>query len=425
MGVLPLNVGETVFGGLCLRSPLADYEWSEQVLQRVRLVVDLVAGALARRSADRAVRQSERRYREAFEEVARLKEELERERDYLREEVSRTGRFGGIIGESAALAQVLERIEAVAGTDTSVLIQGESGVGKELVAREIHARSSRKDGPLVRVNCPAVPRELFESEFFGHVQGAFTGAHRDRVGRFELADGGTILLDEVSEIPVELQAKLLRVLQEGEFQRVGEERTRKVDVRVLAASNRGLKLEIAAGRFREDLFYRLSTFPIKVPPLRERPEDILPLARHFVALACEELRRPTLPLSRFQAQQLLDHDWPGNVRELQNVITQAVILSPGERLRLDLVMAGAAVPELETPPAGTPSVPGEESPPFLTAEALKRRERDNIIAALEHAGWKISGAGGAADLLGLKPSTLSYQIKAMGIQRPTDARGEG
>jgi len=416
--ILPLEVAGRVLGAVTFRLAEGERDWSQSILQRLRLVADILANALARRQADEAGRASEERYRTSFEETARLKQELERERDYLREEVTITGRFGEIVGDSAALVQVMARVEAVASTDASVLIQGETGVGKELVARAIHAGSERSSGPLVRVNCPAVPRELFESEFFGHAQGAFTGAHRDRIGRFELADGGTIFLDEVSEIPLDLQAKLLRVLQEGEFQRVGEETTRTANVRVLAATNRGLKLEALAGRFREDLYYRLSVFPIEVPALRDRREDILPLVHHFLARACEQLRRPKLSISEFQGQQILSYDWPGNVRELQNVIEQAAILSKGKRLRLDLALPGA--PRAEAVQIVEPQTPRHS---FLTAAEFKRRERDNLIAALERAAWKISGTGGAAELLGVKPSTLTYQIKALGIEKPQASLG--
>ncbi|MDX1561957.1 MAG: sigma 54-interacting transcriptional regulator, partial [Gammaproteobacteria bacterium] len=283
--------------------------------------------------------QAERNLRAAFEENARLREELERERDYLREEVNVSMNFGRIIGESPGLKKMLARLEAVAQTDASVLIEGESGVGKELVAHVIHAHSGRKDGPLVKVNCASIPAELFESEFFGHVKGAFTGAHRDRVGRFELADGGTIFLDEVGEIPMALQSKLLRVLQEGEFERVGDERTHSVDVRVIAATNRDLEGAVAEGRFREDLYYRLSVFPIEVPPLRERGEDVIQLASHFLEKTCQDFGHRPLTLSQQQAALLRQYSWPGNIRELKNVIERAVILSRGKVLRLDLAMA--------------------------------------------------------------------------------------
>jgi len=360
--------------------------------------------------------QTERERDGAFREIKRLNNELERERDYLREEVDITFNFGEIVGESPALKQVMARVDAVARTDASVLIHGESGVGKELVARAIHNRSARAQAPLVRVNCASIPRELFESEFFGHVKGAFTGAHRDRVGRFQLADGGTLFLDEVGEIPLELQGKLLRALQEGEFERVGEDRTRSVNVRIIAASNRDLEQEVDAGRFRRDLYYRLSVFPIDVPPLRKRREDVIPLALFFLERSCLELGRPAMKISRAQADRLKKYQWCGNVRELQNVIERAIILSDGERLRLELAMgdSGGTATAAE-PDAGDSSVAG-----YLTAIEMEQAERSNLIAAMEAAGWKVSGAGGAAELLGVKPTTLAYQLRKHAVHKPRE-----
>ena len=324
-------------------------------------------------------KSAEQEKQRAFEEIARLKEELERERDYLREEVEVSLNFGEIVGESPVLKQrVLARIEAVASTPANVLILGESGVGKELVARAIHAQSDRKDKALVKVNCASIPRELFESEFFGHVKGSFTGAHRDRVGRFQLADGGTLFLDEIGEIPLELQGKLLRALQERAFERVGEDNTRHVDVRIIAATNRDLKTEVEADRFRQDLYYRLSVFPIEVPPLRERREDIIPLATHFLKLVCRDFGREAVELTQYQAEALRNYDWPGNIRELQNVIERTVILSQGNRLRLDL-----ALPETVSKIANVSASASTAPASFVTAEEFKRRER--IYADYERA----------------------------------------
>ena len=354
----------------------------------------------------------ERQLRAALEENARLRAELERERDYLREEVQVSMNFGRIIGESPALKKMLARLEAVAQTSASVLIQGESGVGKELVAHVIHARSPRSSGPLVKVNCASIPHELFESEFFGHVKGAFTGAHRDRVGRFELADGGTIFLDEVGEIPLDLQSKLLRVLQESEYERVGDDRTHSVNVRVIAATNRDLENAVAEGRFREDLYYRLSVFPIDVPPLRERGDDVVQIASHFLERTCQEFGHPPLTLSRQQAALLKRYDWPGNIRELKNVIERAVILSRGKVLRLDLAMsdilgAGAAAAPSANPPDRQ----------VLTESELRDLERSNIVTALKLADWRVSGPNGAARLLGVKPTTLADRMKKYKIDR--------
>lgn len=359
--------------------------------------------------------QAERQLRAAFEENARLREELERERDYLREEVQVSMNFGRIIGESPALKKMLVRLEAVSQTNASVLIQGESGVGKELVAHAIHARSPRANGPLVKVNCASIPHELFESEFFGHVKGAFTGAHRDRIGRFQLADGGTIFLDEVGEIPLDLQSKLLRVLQESEYERVGDDRTHTVDVRVIAATNRDLEQEVEAGRFREDLYYRLSVFPIDVPPLRERGDDVVQLAHHFLERTCQEFGHPPLALSRQQAGLLKRYDWPGNIRELKNVIERAVILSRGKVLRLDLAMA-----DILTATANqVAKSAAQDDDRVLTEDELREIERRNMLKALELCGWRVSGPEGAAKLLGLKPSTFADRMRKFGITRPS------
>lgn len=357
-------------------------------------------------------KRAEERLRRTLAENARLREELEQERDYLREEVSVAMNMGRIVGTSPALRRMLKRVEAVADTPATVLLHGESGVGKELVAHAIHARSPRAEGPLVKVNCASIPKELFESEFFGHVKGAFTGAHRDRVGRFQLADGGTIFLDEVSEIPLELQGKLLRVLQESEFERVGDDVTRSVDVRVIAATNRDLEQQIVDGRFREDLFYRLSVFPIEVPPLRERGEDVIQLAQEFLTKTCKDFGREPMTLTRGQANKLRAYDWPGNVRELKNVIERAVILSPGNVLRLE-----SPLPEADTGGADA-AAEAPAAPEFLTEQEMREFQKKNTIAALKQANWRVSGPGGAADLLGIKPTTLADRIRTFGIRKP-------
>jgi PAS domain S-box-containing protein len=358
--------------------------------------------------------RQERQLRAAFEENARLREELERERDYLREEVQVSMNFGRIIGESPALKKMLARLEAVAQTSASVLIQGESGVGKELVAHVIHARSPRSQGPLVKVNCASIPHELFESEFFGHVKGAFTGAHRDRVGRFQLADGGTIFLDEVGEIPLDLQSKLLRVLQESEYERVGDDRTHSVNVRVVAATNRDLEQAVAEGKFREDLYYRLSVFPIDVPPLRERGDDVVQIASHFLERTCQEFGHRPLTLSRQQAALLKRYDWPGNIRELKNVIERAVILSRGKVLRLDLAMSDILTAPV-VPDELTQETPGTT---LLTDAALRELERKNTELALSMADWRVSGPNGAAKLLGVKATTLADRMRKFKIAKP-------
>ncbi|MGD0812803.1 MAG: sigma 54-interacting transcriptional regulator [Verrucomicrobiota bacterium] len=350
----------------------------------------------------------------AFEEIERLKAQLELENTLLQEEVREVGAFGEIIGESAALKQTLRQIEVVAPTDAAVLLLGESGTGKELVAREIHKHSRRRDHPLIRVNCASIPRELYESEFFGHVKGAFTGALRDRAGRFEAAQGGTLLLDEVGEIPLELQSKLLRVLQEGQYERLGEERTRTVDVRIIAATNRDLPREVETGRFRRDLYYRLNVFPIRIAPLRERKEDIPLLAAHFLEKAVRKLNLPPARLTQAHIAQFQSHDWPGNIRELQNTIERALILAQNGTLWFDFPgsqkTAAAAAP-------APPAAPGPDRPVLSDLE-LRHLERDNIQAALNKARWKVHGSGGAAELLGLKPSTLISRIKKLGLKKP-------
>ena len=332
---------------------------------------------------------------------------LEFENEYLQEELR--GNYSAIVGDSPALKKVLSQIEMVAPTNANVLILGASGTGKELVARAIHDRSPRKAAALVRVNCASVPRELFESEFFGHVRGAFTGALRDRIGRFELADGGTLFLDEVGEIPLELQGKLLRVLQEGNFERVGEERTRTVDVRLIAATNRNLKQEVQRGRFREDLYFRLNVFPVESVPLRERREDIPLLAQHFLTRESKALKSD-LRLREGDARRLARYDWPGNVRELQNVIERAAILAHNGRLRIDLPEGAGAQP------ATGPGRPKAERTTIMTASDMREHERANIVAALEACAGKVFGPGGAAELLDLKPTTLASRIKALGIR---------
>jgi PAS domain S-box-containing protein len=356
----------------------------------------------------------ERQREVAFQEIKHLKEQLEQERDYLRDELKTGSNYGEIIGNSAALQRTMAQIDAVAATPANVLILGESGVGKELIARAIHDKSERADKPLVKVNCASIPKELFESEFFGHVKGAFTGAHRDRVGRLQLADGGTVFLDEVGEIPLDLQGKLLRALQEREFERVGDDRTIKVDVRVVAATNRDLEAEVKTGQFREDLYYRLGVFPITVPPLRDRRDDIGPLAEHFLARTCAELGRDPMRLSKQQVQQLMRHRWPGNIRELRNITERAVILSTGNRARFDLAMPD----DTDT----QPDVAMEPMPPeggeYVTDTEMRAREKANLIAALRYADWRVWGPDGAAVLLGIKPSTLTYRMKVLGIAKP-------
>ena len=369
-------------------------------------------------ASNQALRESEEKAHRAFEEIEVLKSQLELHNTYLQEAVVEAKAFGDLVGQSAALRHIVSQIDVVAPTEASVLILGETGTGKELVAHEIHRRSGRKDGPLVRVNCASIPRELFESEFFGHVKGSFTGAVRDRAGRFETAEGGTIFLDEVGEIPLDTQNKLLRVLQEKRYERVGDDRTRRANVRVVAATNRDLKKAAAAGRFREDLFYRLNVFPIQVPPLRERMDDIPLLAKHFVDLSAKDLKCAKPRLTRAAVARLQNYDWPGNVRELRNLIERGVILARGGALDFDVPLTGQSAGPARPGPradASTGSVPERK---ILTEAEIERFERDNLLLALEAANWKIKGPDGAAELLGVKPTTLVARMEKWGLKKP-------
>jgi PAS domain S-box-containing protein len=336
---------------------------------------------------------------------------------YLREEIKNLCGFGEILGQSEALKRVLEDVEQVAGTDTTVLVLGETGTGKELIARAIHGTSRRRDTPLITVNCAAIPAALMESEFFGHERGAFTGATQRREGRFALADHGTIFLDEIGELSLDLQAKILRVLQEGEFAAVGSSHTRKVDVRIIAATNRDLNQAVKTGSFREDLYYRLNVFPIEVPPLRERGADILLLASAFAEKFAQRLGRRIDPLSEEQKRRLMAYPWPGNVRELQNVVERAVITSRDGRLNLNRALPDAGG---EAPRTGrTQEQMAEElSQRILQIRELQQLERKNILRALESAAWRVAGKDGAAALLGMNPSTLNSRIRALKIARP-------
>ncbi|MEQ7922235.1 sigma 54-interacting transcriptional regulator [Xanthomonas sp. WHRI 1810A] len=353
-------------------------------------------------------RTTENQLHNALEELKVLKQRLEDQNAYLQEEIHIEHNFREIVGQSAPILKIIKQIDVVAPTDASVLINGESGTGKELIARAIHQASRRSAHPLIRVNCAAIPTELFESEFFGHIRGAFTGAIRDRVGRFELADGGTLFLDEIGEIPLELQSKLLRVLQEGQFERVGEERTRKVDVRIIAATNRDLRQEVGARHFREDLYFRLNVFPIHSPALRERPLDIAPLAAHFLKQTGKRLNMPARRLRNSDIERLQAYSWPGNIRELQNVIERALITSTGADLNLDL-------PE-ESKNAAAPVAQPLAVDGFLTETQMRDLERNNMHAALKAANGKLFGKGGAAELLGVKPTTLASRLKRLDIE---------
>jgi transcriptional regulator with GAF, ATPase, and Fis domain len=390
--ILPLHYKWVVLGVLVVytRTPI-----SQKEIPALRLIANNAGIAIANARA--------------FAEIQHLKKQLELENAYLREELNEAREYGDIIGNSPALQNVVKQIDLVAPTNANVLILGDSGTGKELVAREIHNRSLRRNRPMIKVNCASIPKELYESEFFGHAKGSFTGAITDRSGRFEAAGGGTLFLDEVGEIPLELQSKLLRVLQEGQYERVGEEKTRQVDVRIIASTNRNLLDEVKTKRFRQDLYYRLNVFPITIEPLRNRKEDIPPLASHFLRSIAARMDRPMPRLTQANLLTLQAYDWPGNVRELQNIIERAIITSNQEVLRFDLPMADSRPPQKKQNIA--PSR-------VLTEEEIRRHEASNIVMALNRCGWKIYGPDGAAGFLGLKPTTLAARMKKMGIVKP-------
>ncbi len=356
---------------------------------------------------------------EAYEEIKALKGRLEKENVYLQEEIRREHNFEEMVGNSPAIVRLLEKVEQVSATDATVLVLGETGTGKELIARAIHDRSVRKDRPLVKVNCGAIPAGLVESELFGHVKGAFTGALEAREGRFKLADGGTLFLDEVSELPLEAQVKLLRVLQEQEFEPVGSGRTIRVDVRIIAATNRSLNDAIRDGRFRADLFYRLNVFPLEVPALRERRSDIPQLAAYFLERSAKRFGKPVTEINQETMGLLKAYDWPGNIRELQNIIERGVVLSQGATLSLDSDLFAVSFPSVAgTPrteqPAAKPS-PTESAP--ATLGSLEEVQRNHILAALEESGGMIEGPRGAASILKLHPNTLRSRMQKLGIKR--------
>jgi transcriptional regulator with GAF, ATPase, and Fis domain len=375
--------------------------------------------------------QTDRALREAMSEVQRLRDRLQAENVYLQEEIRNEHNFEQLIGSSAPWQRLVKQIEAVAASESTVLITGETGTGKELVARALHARSSRRDRPLVKVNCGAISAGLVESELFGHAKGAFTGALQNRVGRFQLADGGTLFLDEVGELPLETQVKLLRALQEHEFEPVGSNETIRVNVRLIAATNRNLQQAVAEGRFRADLFYRLNVIPLEVPALRERRADISQLAMHFLQRSAKKAGKNVRGFATATLERMLRYNWPGNVRELENLIERGVVLSSGQLLELDAQVIGVA--EDGAPSSRPPSTSPEAAPPPTTSRpaiatsepsdrakpaSLEEVERRHILAALERTGWVLEGADGAAKLLNLTPSTARSRMKRLGITRP-------
>jgi transcriptional regulator with GAF, ATPase, and Fis domain len=387
--VYPLSVDGDLLGALFVHS-FKSKHWSTDEIERLQLTADLFTNTLSRKAADEQLRK-------ACTDIENLKERLQAENTMLREEIEVEHQHKEIIGNSDAIKDVLAQVEQVADTDATVLILGETGTGKELLAREVHNLSSRKDRPMVTVNCAALPATLIEAELFGREKGAYTGALTKQVGRFEIADGSTLFLDEVSELPLELQAKLLRILQYGEFERLGSNRTITVDVRIIAATNCDLSEEVKAGRFREDLYYRLNVFPISVPPLRERREDIPALVWAFVKELSERMGKNIDQISNKGMDALQRHAWPGNVRELHNMIERAMILSKGSVLQIN--------------------IPTTEEGNGSLAMSLEDVERKHIFNVLEQTGWHIRGTGGAAEILDLKPTTLHSKMKKLGINR--------
>jgi formate hydrogenlyase transcriptional activator len=387
--IFPLASTGRVFGALSFGTLAAEREWPEVLVQRLQLMADIFANALARQRSEQALRR-------ALDDVTRLKRQLEAENAYLR--AAAEAQPSDIVGTSPTLKRALGQVEQVAPTDAAVLLLGETGTGKELLAHLIHRRSRRRDRAMVKLNCAALPPTLIEAELFGREKGAYTGALTRQAGRFELAHGSTIFLDEIGELPLELQVKLLRVLEDGQLERIGSTKTLTVDVRVITATNRDLAKLVAQGAFREDLYYRLNVFPIVVPPLRERQEDIPLLVWTFAKQFGKALGKPVERIPQETMEALQRYPWPGNVRELRNEIERAIILSEGSTLRV---------------PVGAPAGPLAAVPPTLADT-----ERTQILAALEQSGWRIRGPAGAAARLGLKPTTLESRLKKLGLERP-------
>jgi transcriptional regulator with GAF, ATPase, and Fis domain len=391
--LIPLSVAGNIVGMLSFSTMNNERDWPEMMVKRLQLVAQVFANALSRKKAKDELLN-------AYAEIQQLKERLEAENVYLREDIKKVHSFDEIIGQSDGLKYVLYRVEQVAGTDATVLILGETGTGKEVIAHAIHSRSLRKDRPMVTVNCAALPANLIESELFGREKGAFTGAHARQVGRFEVADMGTFFLDEIGELPLELQSKLLRVIQEGEFERLGSPHTIKVNVRIIASTSRDLQEEIKKGRFREDLYYRLNVFPLTIPPLRKRSDDIPLLVEHFVKKFSRKMGKEikTIPKEAMNAFQ--SYAWPGNVRELEHVIERAVITTQGPVLRLAEKIGN-----------------GKAHAHNIDSFSISDVEREHILKVMSKTGWRIEGNKGAAALLGMNPSTLRSRMHKLGISR--------
>jgi formate hydrogenlyase transcriptional activator len=427
--LFPLDTGLADWGAQSyLGVPMLDREGrvighiailDDKPMDRDPRAIDLVKIFAARAAAELKRQRAEAELQSALQQVQTLQKKLEAENVYLQEEISKEHNFEEIVGNSRAIVEVLDRVETVAPTDSTVLITGETGCGKELIARAIHSHGSRKHRPLVKLNCGAIPTGLVESELFGHMKGAFTGALERRTGRFELADGGTLFLDEVSELPPDTQVKLLRVLQEHEFEPLGSSRTIKVNVRIIAASNRDLEKAVQEGRFRADLFYRLNVLPIVLPPLRQRRADIPLLTAFFVERFARQFGKQITGIAQDTMDLLTRYDWPGNIRELQNVVERAVVLSRGPILKLgaDLLPAGSGGMASTDEVAGLGLDNHQSHDVIGDPSSLEQVERRHIQSVLQKTDWVIEGERGAAKILDLHPNTLRSRMKKLGIER--------
>jgi transcriptional regulator with GAF, ATPase, and Fis domain len=398
----PLFVEGRVESLIVINAVHEERSWPEEYIARLRLLGEICVGALQRRNADLTLRESQVRLKAQLRKIAQLKQEIENENLCLREEASLLFEHGDIIAESKKMKAVLVQVEQVARTDSTVLITGETGTGKELVARQIHKLSARKIRPMMTVNCASLQPTLIESELFGREKGAYTGAMTRMAGRFEVADGATLFLDEIAELPLDLQGKLLRVIEEGTFERLGSSKTVHVNVRIIAATNRDLAKAVRRGAFRKDLFYRLNVFPIIVPALRERIRDVAPLVWAFVRQFEKKMGKQIETIPQRSMEALQRHHWPGNIRELRNVIENAMIVTRSKTL-----MVSAPT----SPDAGKSENDGLD---------LESAERRHILSALHKCGWRISGPGGAAKALGLKRTTLQSKMKKLGVKRPSN-----
>jgi transcriptional regulator with GAF, ATPase, and Fis domain len=389
--LIPLTAGGAFLGVVGFAAIKSERQWPDILVQRLNMLGVVFANAMMRKTKEQELLK-------AFSEIQHLKNRLEAENTYLREEISLQYLHEEFIGQSNIIKQMLSQVEQVAKLDTTVLILGETGTGKELLAQAIHKLSQRRNQPIITVNCAALPSNLIESELFGHEKGAFTGADSKRIGRFELANRSTLFLDEIGELSVALQVKLLRVLQEKQFERLGGHKTISSDVRVIAATNRDLAQAVHAGDFRMDLYYRLNVFPIIIPPLRERPSDIPPLVWFFVRLFCEKMGKQIDSISRSSMNTLCNYNWPGNVRELKNIIERAIIITTGKTLQVEL--------------------PADQNFNPQKKRTLEEVQREHILDILKITDWRIRGTNGAAEILGLKPTTLESRMAKLGIRRP-------